>query len=131
MGRTGASKGKRTRRNPHQTRYPQVKDVARINRKIVAEDDPSKSRIPPTRFLEHLARIHEGSTMRYGQIINNALQLAYGRKECDCGKGSDRCECQNHAGAAYDTFYIHDEDFTDILEVYMKRAKETGEFKGP
>lgn len=131
MGRTDTSKGRRTKRNPRPIKYPLVEDVARINRKIVAEDDPARSRIPPTRFLEYLARIHEGSTMRYGQIINNALQAVYGRKKCDCGKGFDRCECQNNTGAAYDTYYIHDEDFTDILEAYMTRAKETGEFKGP
>jgi hypothetical protein len=131
MPPTSRRKARRSEATRRHATLPSIEDVARINRKILAGDDPSTSGIPPTRFLEHLARIHEGSTMRYGQIINNALQLAYGRKECDCGKGSDRCECLNHTGAAYDTFYIHDEDFTDILEAYMRRAKATGEFKGP
>ena len=131
MPPTSRRKARRSEATRRHVTFPSVEDVAKNNRKIVAGDDPSKSGIPPTRFLEHLVRIHEGSSMRYGQIINNALQLSYGRKECDCGKGFDRCECQNHTGAAYDTFYIQDEDFTDILEAYMKRSKETGEFKGP
>ena len=99
-------------------KYPRPEDVAAINAKIVAHTDPRKSKILPTRFLDLLARLHEGSDMRYGQIMNNALQLKYGRNR------------HPGTGACFDTFYVTDEEFTAILEEYMKAAKGK-EFKGP
>jgi hypothetical protein len=74
--------------------------------------------IRKTAFLEVLEDIHRRTDQRYGQIIDNALQIRFGRKDCDCGKKGDGCECANAGGAAYDTFYIWDEDFTDILDDY-------------
>ncbi len=83
-----------------------------INRVEAATgDDPVKSKIPPTRFLEFLARLHEGSDARFGQIINNALQLEYGKKR---------------RSARFDTYYFTDEEFTAILERYAKSAKGKG-----
>jgi len=73
--------------------------------------------IPKTAFLEVLEDIHKRTDMRYGQIVNNALQVRFGRKDCDCKKG-DGCKCANSVGAAYDTFYIWDKDLTDILDDY-------------
>ena len=87
--------------------------------------------IRKTRFLEILEDIHKRNDMRYGQIINNALQAKFGRKDCDCGKG-DGCKCSNDVGAAYDIFYTRDEDLTEIVEAYrfslfpkLKRLKLT------
>ena len=113
------SRDSRRKANSRPIRYPTKDDIVGIHRRIVAEGDPAKSKIPPTRFLDHLARLHEGSTMRYGQIINNALQLKFGRNR------------HPGSGACYDTYYITDEEFTDMLEKYIRAAKENGEFKGP
>jgi hypothetical protein len=77
--------------------------------------------IPKTGFLEALQDLHERTDQRYGQIINNALQIRFGRKDCDCGKKGDSCECPNSVGAAYDTFSLRDEDFATILRAYKAR----------
>jgi hypothetical protein len=71
--------------------------------------------------------------MRYGQIINNALQVKFGRRDCDCGKDDlTGCKCKNFNGAAYNIFYTWDEDLTEIVEAYrfsmfpeLKRPKVT------
>jgi hypothetical protein len=74
---------------------------------------------PVIRILED---IHKRTDMRYGQIINNALQVKLGRKDCDCGKGDMKCECKNHNGAAYDIFYTWDEDLAEMLEEFRFRV---------
>jgi hypothetical protein len=78
-------------------------------------------KIPKTDFIKVLEDIHERTDMRYGQIINNALQLKYGRKDCDCEKeGDDECKCKNFNGAAYDIFYTWDEELTEALEEFRR-----------
>src|ERR1700733_14676355 len=84
--------------------------------------------IRTTKFVQILEDIHKRTDMRYGQIINNALQSKLGRKDCDCGKDSfspakdgGRCTCPNFNGAAYDIFYTWDEDLTEILEEFRFR----------
>ncbi len=80
--------------------------------------------VPKTAFLEVLEDIHKRTDMRYGQIINNALQRKLGRTDCDCGRKfaaeeeSDQCTCPNFNGAAYDIFSIRDEEVTKMLEEF-------------
>ena len=73
--------------------------------------------IRKTAFLEVLEDIHRRTDQRYGQIIDNALVVRYGRTACDCKKG-DGCKCKNANGRAFNTFAVWDEDFTDILDDY-------------
>jgi hypothetical protein len=78
-------------------------------------------KIPKTDFIKVLEDIHERTDMRYGQVINNALQLKYGRKDCDCGRDfMSGCECKNSTGAAYDIFGIWDEELTEALEEFRR-----------
>jgi len=57
-------------------------------------------------------------TFSEGTIVDNTIQPAYGRNS------------QPGRGACYGTYYITDEEPTDILERYTKAAKGK-EFKGP
>ncbi len=68
-----------------------------------------------TNFMEVLERLHVRDDERYGQIINNALQIKYGRKPIVM-KGNEPV----NAGAEYDTYYIEDEEFTEILLDYER-----------
>jgi hypothetical protein len=70
--------------------------------------------IPKTDFIEVLEDIHKHSELRYGQIMNNALQVKYGSNKHE---GSGTC---------YDTFYTRDEEFTETLKEYRERCKEDG-----
>ena len=79
----------------------------RVNPEFFKHDRP----IPKTDFIEVLEDIHRHSEMRYGQIMNNALQLKYGRNK------------HEGTGACYDTFYTRDEEFTEILKEYRESFK--------
>lgn len=68
--------------------------------------------VKKTSFIDILEAIHNTTDMRYGQIINNALQLEYGRKE---------------NLAEYDTFNISDEKFTKILLKFKNKIELKGE----
>ena len=68
--------------------------------------------IPKTRFIEVLEQIHQSTNERYGQIINNAYQIRFGRNDHPGG------------GACYDTFHIYDEEFTQVLLDYLRYLQQ-------
>lgn len=62
--------------------------------------------LPFTEFLNVLDAIHKKTDMRFGQILNNALQMEKGRNK------------HEGSGACYDTFYIRDEELTRIVKAF-------------
>lgn len=74
-------------------------------------------------FIEELKAVKERYPyLRYGQILNNALQTALGRKECDCNNKFD-CKCRNMSGAAYDTFHISDSDLAKAIKQFREACR--------